>query len=464
MNPLHLGKHQRRTTPRFHASRTGIVILSAVCAVAVAVPAHATPTPSPTFAPISAPTAPITTPALPLPTPLPAAGLPPQPTAAELAAAKTLIATLSGKLTAQQASIDAATKTLTQVTANAELAVEAYNRAQINVAHAKAAASSATKALTAATKATRAQQQQVDAWARSTYVSGGGFNSMLATLSATSPQDYLDKRSVVGQIAKQQNGNLTAFALTQQNQKQAEGDASVALDLVALASTSAQAASLAATTAAALQSSTVQSLNAQRKQVGENLIAALGQQGALDAAQALKVLLEQQTYDNAAQVEQLALSLPPYVGAGANASSVTTAEQGLEAVAWAKTALGMPYSWGAGNASGPTLGFAFDATITSGLTTVGYDCSGLTLFAWAHAGRTLGHYTGFQWESGMHVPVNKIRAGDLVFYASDITNADTIHHVGIYVADGIMINAPYTGAVVRYDRVFKAGLIGAVRP
>ena len=92
-----------------------------------------------------------------------------------------------------------------------------------------------------------------------------------------------------------------------------------------------------------------------------------------------------------------------------------TAAQGLLAVKWAKTALGLPYSWAGGNAAGPTLGVVESATILSGATTVGFDCSGLTLYTWAHAGITLGHYTGNQWDSGLHIPLDQLRPGDLVF-------------------------------------------------
>jgi cell wall-associated NlpC family hydrolase len=138
--------------------------------------------------------------------------------------------------------------------------------------------------------------------------------------------------------------------------------------------------------------------------------------------------------------------------------------QGRTAVAWAKKQLGVPYSWGGGNADGPTLGTAENKHNTSGAYTVGFDCSGLTLYAWAHAGFTLDHYTGYQWLEGRQVSLDALRAGDLVFFAKDVSDPSTIHHVGIYVGGGRMIDAPHTGAVVRYDDVFVPGLIGAVRP
>lgn len=124
----------------------------------------------------------------------------------------------------------------------------------------------------------------------------------------------------------------------------------------------------------------------------------------------------------------------------------------------------MPYSWAGGDAIGPTLGRVNEDGNPSGLTMVGFDCSGLALYAWAHVGFSLDHYTGYQWVEGHRVPLDRLRAGDLVFFAHDVSDPQTIHHVGIYVKGDRMIDAPHTGAVVRHDKVFVPGLIGAVRP
>jgi len=78
-------------------------------------------------------------------------------------------------------------------------------------------------------------------------------------------------------------------------------------------------------------------------------------------------------------------------------------------------------------------------------------CSGLSLFAWAHAGVALGHYTGSQWTAGRHVAQSDLQPGDLVFFATDTADPATIHHVGLYIGGGDMISAPHTGDVVRVE-------------
>jgi cell wall-associated NlpC family hydrolase len=85
-----------------------------------------------------------------------------------------------------------------------------------------------------------------------------------------------------------------------------------------------------------------------------------------------------------------------------------------------------------------------------------FDCSGLVMWAFAQEGIALPHYTGAQWNSGMHVARNDLEPGDLVFFGSDIS------HVGIYVGDGLMVDAPNTGAVVRVEPLFS-DYVGAVR-
>lgn len=124
---------------------------------------------------------------------------------------------------------------------------------------------------------------------------------------------------------------------------------------------------------------------------------------------------------------------------------------------------GVPYSWGGGDASGPTYG------IGRGADTVGFDCSGLAEYAWAKAGVNIGGYTGVQWRDGVHVPFDELRPGDLVFFTTNPSDPATIHHVGIYLADGFMVHAPNSDEAVHVERFtdseyYMSQYIGAVRP
>ncbi|MER7003698.1 NlpC/P60 family protein [Dactylosporangium sp. NPDC000555] len=101
--------------------------------------------------------------------------------------------------------------------------------------------------------------------------------------------------------------------------------------------------------------------------------------------------------------------------------------------------IGKPYVWGA---TGPN----------------GYDCSGLTLTAWAAAGVKLRHYTKWQWDDTKAVARADLRPGDLVFFHSDL------HHVGIYVGGGWMVHAPTTGDYVRMAKLEGRPITGYRRP
>ena len=69
-----------------------------------------------------------------------------------------------------------------------------------------------------------------------------------------------------------------------------------------------------------------------------------------------------------------------------------------------------------------------------------------------------------QWYTGPHVPVSQLQPGDLVFYATDLSNPGSIHHVGIYVGGGVMIDAPHTGTVVQFSSLSGGGsFAGAAR-
>lgn len=108
---------------------------------------------------------------------------------------------------------------------------------------------------------------------------------------------------------------------------------------------------------------------------------------------------------------------------------------------------GVPYSWGGGNASGPTRG------IDSGAGTVGFDCSGLMVHAFAGVGIELPKYSGAQYELGRKIPTSQARRGDVLFWGPGGSQ-----HVALFLGNGKMIEAPYTGSVVKISDVRTSGM------
>jgi peptidoglycan DL-endopeptidase RipA len=109
--------------------------------------------------------------------------------------------------------------------------------------------------------------------------------------------------------------------------------------------------------------------------------------------------------------------------------------------------LGVPYSWGGGNAAGKSRG------IDSGSGTVGFDCSGLMLFAFAGVGIKLDHYSGSQYNAGRKIPSSQMRRGDMLFWGPNASQ-----HVALYLGEGQMLEAPYTGSVVKVSPVRTSGM------
>ena len=135
-----------------------------------------------------------------------------------------------------------------------------------------------------------------------------------------------------------------------------------------------------------------------------------------------------------------------YASTAYRLQSVSTQAQTV--VNWAEEQLGKPYQWGAAG-----LG--------------SFDCSGLTMVALAQAGITVTHNANAQWQQTKAYPVaeNQLAAGDLVFYAGSGGSLTAPGHVGIYVGNGEIIDAPYTGANVRFDSLTGiSGFAGATDP
>ena len=117
-----------------------------------------------------------------------------------------------------------------------------------------------------------------------------------------------------------------------------------------------------------------------------------------------------------------------------------TNDRGGRAAQKACDLIGKPYIFGS---DGPT----------------GYDCSGLTLTAWAAVGVHLDHYTRDQWGETRAVSKSDLKPGDLVFYYPG-----SLHHVALYIGGGMVVHAPHTGDHVRMATIDRGPIAGYRRP
>jgi cell wall-associated NlpC family hydrolase len=114
-------------------------------------------------------------------------------------------------------------------------------------------------------------------------------------------------------------------------------------------------------------------------------------------------------------------------------------KSGKRAIAYATNQIGKDYEWGA---EGPRT----------------FDCSGLTLRAWQAAGEEIPRTSQEQWKQLKHVPIKKMRPGDLIIFKRDAS------HVGMYVGGGEMVHAPRTGRQITVAGAGSLLIKGVVRP
>jgi cell wall-associated NlpC family hydrolase len=204
---------------------------------------------------------------------------------------------------------------------------------------------------------------------------------------------------------------------------------------------------------------TAQVQGEQAREARERLVAGLVEQrGLLDSLGQQKARIEHDVSDLEGEIDRLqeALRKPVVIDLAASTSTShppaaspppapatappPVASGAAAAIAAAESVIGTPYQYGGAS---PQEGF---------------DCSGLTMWAWAHAGVSLPHSSVAQYEALPHVDQSQLQPGDLVFFYSPI------HHVGLYVGGGMMIDAPHTGTVVQRRAVEWSVYTGAARP
>jgi len=174
--------------------------------------------------------------------------------------------------------------------------------------------------------------------------------------------------------------------------------------------------------------------------VNGSLATAVANQQKQEATQAAAQAAAAQVIKQAQQQTDAATSSNPAAAVDPT-DAATGDQQGLAAVHAAESQIGVPYVW-----SGSSPGY-------------GFDCSGLTMWAWGQAGVNLPHSAEDQYYSVEHIPFSELQPGDLIFYAA----GGYIYHVIMYVGNGQAIQAEQTGTTIAIAPVWP-GAFAAGRP
>lgn len=338
----------------------------------------------------------------------------------------------------------------TTAKAKAEVAQTAADRAT-------AKAEKAAQEAELARQSEQAAQLSLDRFAAGAYTTGGQLGMAAQLFATEDPAGLAGARDTMNQVSAYQKRIVNEL-----------GSARVHAVSLASAATTASDAAVVTANAAVTAVATAEKAKTTFATANHDAVTAARTAGtrlkrALSYKHKAQVLVAQAEASLGSAVHRAATLERDAAAARAAASHVTSGKAPSDAAAtaihWAFQEIGVPYSWGGGDENGPTYGFA------QGASTRGFDCSGLTLFAYAHAGIHLDHYTGSQWDQGKRISSRSdLQPGDLMFFAYDTSSSSTIHHVAIYIGNGKMIEAPQTGDVVKVSPYGRGDFIGATRP
>ena len=323
----------------------------------------------------------------------------------------------TGSLAApSEAELDAAQDRLMDLEAEFEIAVEEYNLVHENLTEIQARIGTAELEVRAIERRMGTRQEAAVEVATELYM-GGSTEALEAVLSAS---DFNEVQSRLEYLQTTQVAQAELF----------EGLASDRSELEAKLEKLEEdrAAALAAEERlVALQADVEEKLASQEYEVAE-LRAEIERAERLAEARAAAAA---EARAEAASVP-VAAPAPPAAAPAPNAGAQTAVDAALSQV-------GKPYQWAA---AGPDS----------------YDCSGLTMWAWARAGVALPHNSGMQYSATPRVDQSDWQPGDLLFFGSPI------HHVAMYIGNGQMVEAPYSGAQVRVVSASRSDYVGAGRP
>ncbi|WP_328990575.1 C40 family peptidase [Kribbella sp. NBC_01245] len=424
------------------------------------------------------------------------------PSQGEVDAAKKAAAAKAAQVAAIEQRLAGATDRLELLGQVAERAAEAYNGAVYKLGLAKADAKAAAERAQKAERTLDAQRRQIGRFAAASYQGGGELAQVAPLFRVDGPQELLDSAGANRSISSAMQASYLRYSATQLVRNAFRLQAAEALKRVAAATRAAAVAKAQAEAAQRSQAAAVSAMGVERKsqitqlaklrqtsyQVAEQrqngLEELARQRAAAEAArkaeelrmraaakaaaeaaeraaeaakqasrakaerarkaaeraeQAAKRAREAKTRAErekaAREAEEAARQAEKEAGRGGNDDD----EPGRSGIAgvidFARAQLGEPYVWGA---EGPSS----------------WDCSGLTMKAWARAGVQLPHYSVAQYEQVRKISEDELRPGDLIFWSEDADDPGTIFHVALYIGEGRMIHAPRTGRPVRIDSVY----------
>ena len=332
---------------------------------------------------------------------------------------------------ALKADLAQAKERLAALDATAGTAVEDYDEAKAHLDDLQAQLAATRTQVTHLQDAVTRKQQLADDYVRSLYRMGPGLQ-LQTLLSSDGPTEAGVRAATMARLTQQQLDVIHELARQRSELERAR---------VTLADQTKQAAQREQELAQR-RDAVEHTLAAQRDEVNQ-LTARIAEAERREAAARARAEAEARARaEAAAKARREAAKRARDEAAQAARDEVpTTRGSASAAVDAAMSQVGKPYRWGA---AGPNA----------------YDCSGLTMWAWRHAGVSLPHSSRMQYRATRRISRAQLQPGDLVFFGHPI------HHVAMYIGNGKVVEAPYSGEDVRVNAsaMDRSDIVGYGRP
>ncbi|MER7012645.1 NlpC/P60 family protein [Saccharopolyspora sp. NPDC000359] len=394
---------------------------------------------------------------------------PPNPSDAELQAGRQQSQQAAGRVGELANRLAEAEAELIDLQARVEVSMEDANKARVDLKRAEGAYAEARRTAEAAgveanVAGQRIEQhrQRLDRFVAGSYRQGSQIGSATAFVGSRDPQDVLDRALFLDVISRSELDVLDDLERARVEKVNKDSLARAALEEAEAkrraadeARRAAERAEQAAVAAQATQAGQARQLEADQARVEAQLAEARSHVSGLEQQRGqyqdwLAAKEREEAAAAAAAAQSTSSSAPARPTAPASGRSVEVV------VNRALSQLGVQYAWGGGNSRGPTRGIRDGGVADSygDYAKVGFDCSGLMIYAFAGAGVSLDHYSGYQYQSGRRVPLSQMRRGDMLFWQT----GGRVHHVALYLGGGRMVEAPYSGSQVRVTSVRYGGI------
>jgi cell wall-associated NlpC family hydrolase len=383
----------------------------------------------------------------------PASAAPRRPSDTQVQQAQAAADAAATQISALSAELSDAQATVTQAQATSAIALDDYQAKQAQFQAAQAAADQAAAVAAQAAADLQTSHDELIAFARRSFMSHSTYAGAAALVTSGSPAELVERAALLDAAGAHRTDEVGRFTAARQQADQADTAAQTTLtqagtlqqqaaDALTVAQAAERTARQQATDVAAQQAQLQQQLD----QAHAQLVQLVGEQQAADRIAAQQVSTPAPTTSSNAD---------PVGRTEAGPGSASAAQTAIDA---AMSQLGVRYSWGGGGTNGPSYGIDLDVNV------IGFDCSGLTQYAYGQAGIAIPRNSRSQFTDLPKVAKADLQPGDLVFWANDPADPSTIHHVAIYLGGKKVVQAPESGDVVKVSDMWWSGYAGAVRP